>query len=543
MSAQRNDVETTISKSTAAEAGGHAPDPAEQSADPGRQEGSNRSRRVAWLLLSLILVTQCAISLWLMHTNGMFEDEGTYAYDGHQLWQSWFDGVPNTVDYSRILSGVPAFYPVIAAGLDSLGKLLAIRLFSCAMMLSATVSLFFFTRRLYSTRSALIAAGLFALLQPTTYMGAFGTYDAMALALLAVAAVCALKAAYSRWAWLLVLGTIVFCLLADAAKYASLLWNPPIFAVLLFAAAPQVGWRRAVTRTLIAAVGLGALIAAGLYIGGADLRAGIAFTTTQRAAGTTPASQIYSDTMLRLGIVLVAALIGLAFAAFSPTSGGKYRVPGTLLAGSLLIAGLLAPINQARIDTLVAFPKHLGFGAWFTAALAGFGIAAFFAQARSRKVANSVTALAVAASGAYGTQQAHMLFQTWGNAVPAVDAMRPYIAKGKARYLAEDSPVEQYYLRNVTNQNQWYNTWGFSFQDPHTHVTLSGTPAYVDAIKHEYFKVVELLGVGSEPADQAMAAQLAKTKDYVLVAKLPLYEYGSSTPYSYYYVWALHKHA
>lgn len=543
MSAQRNDVEATISKSPASEAGRRSPDLPEQPAEPGQVAGSKRPRRLALLLLVLILAVQCGVSLWLMHSNGMFEDEGTYAYDGHELWQSWFGGVPNTSDYAKILSGTPAFYPIIAAGLDSLGKLLAIRLFSCAMMLSATASLFFFTRRLYGSRAAVIAAALFALLQPTTYMGAFGTYDAMALALLAVAAVCALRAADSRRAWLLIPCVIVFCFLADAAKYAALLWNPPIFAVLLFAAVPHRGWRSAWIRTLAAIVGLGALIAAGLYIGGADLRAGIAFTTTQRAAGTTPASQIYYDTLTRLGIVLVAALIGLAFAAFSPAACGKYRVPGTLLAGSLFLAGLLAPINQARIYTLVAFPKHLGFGAWFTAALAGFGIAAFFAQARSRKVANSVTALAVAASGVYGATQAHMLFQTWGNAVPAVDAMRPYIIKGKARYLAEDSPVEQYYLREQTNQSQWFNTWGFSFRDPHTGAELTGTPAYVDAIKHEYFTVIELLGVGSEPADQQMAAQVAKTKDYILVAKVPLYENGSSKPFSYYYIWALHKHA
>jgi 4-amino-4-deoxy-L-arabinose transferase-like glycosyltransferase len=518
---------------------------ARRPADPpnrraGRAKGSSRP---ILLLLLLILAVQCGVSLWLMHVNsGMFEDEGTYAYDGHQLWQSWFDHIPNTSDYSKILSGVPDFYPIIAAGLDHLGGLFAIRLFSCAMMLSATVSLFFFTKRLYGPRAAVIAAALFALLEPTTYMGAFGTYDAMALALLAFSALCALRSADSRWTWLWLFAAIVSCFAADAAKYASLLWNPPVFAVLLFAAVPHVGWRKACLRTFAAVLGLGALIGAGLYAGGATLRAGIAFTTTARAAGTTPASEIYHDTMLRLGIVLIAALLGLAFAAFSPASAGRFRVPGTLLAVSLLVAGLLAPINQARIDTDVAFPKHLGFGAWFTAALAGFGIAAFFAQARSRAVANGVTALAVLASGAYGTQQAHLLFQTWGNAVPAVDAMKPYISKGTARYLAEDDPVEQYYLRKQTNQSQWYNTWSFSYRDPRTGAHYSGTPAYVDAIKHGFFNVIELLGVDSESADKQMAAEIAKSKDYVLVAKVPLYENGSAKPFSYYDIWALHNH-
>jgi 4-amino-4-deoxy-L-arabinose transferase-like glycosyltransferase len=545
MPAQRNDVEPMISESPVNGAETAAAQPDGGSAQPARRSDGSRAPGSRWHvpLLLLVLAVQCGVSLWLMHTNGMFEDEGTYAYDGHQLWQSWFDHVPNTSDYSKILSGVPDFYPVISAGLDHVGGLFAIRLFSCAMMLATTIASFCFTRRLYGPRAAVIAAALFALLEPTTYMGAFGTYDAMALALLAFGSVCALRAADGRLAWLWISGAVLFCALADAAKYASALWNPPVFAVLLFAAVPHVGWRRACLRTFAAVLGLGVLIGAGLYLGGADLRAGIAFTTTQRAAGTTPASEIYHDTMIRLGIVLVAALIGLAFAALSPASDGRFRVPGTLLAASLVVAGLLAPINQARIDTDVAFPKHLGFGAWFTAALAGFGIAAFFTQARSRAAANAVTALAVLASGAYGTQQAHMLFQTWGNAVPAVDAMKPYITKGKDRYLAEDDPVEQYYLRGRTNQSQWYNTWSFGYRDPHTGAHLSATAAYVDAIKHEYFSVVELLGVGTEDADKQMAAQLAKTKDYVLVAKLPLYEFGAKKPVSYYYVWVLHKHA
>jgi 4-amino-4-deoxy-L-arabinose transferase-like glycosyltransferase len=572
MPAQRDDVEPMISKPPANEAEARAAQAAQERPDgrasdgrPARDERSTAdgdssqdrpaedvprrrtkqapASRLPRVLLLLIVLAQIGVSLWLMHSNGMFEDEGTYAYDGHQLWQSWFDHVPNTSDYSKILSGVPDFYPIISAGLDKLGGLFAIRLFSCAMMVVATLSLYAFTRRLYGARAAVIAAALFGLIQPTTYMGAFGTYDAFALALLAVSALCALRSADSRRAWLWIFLAVLLCFLGDAAKYAATLWNPPVFAVLLFAAVPHVGWRRAGIRAFAALIGLGAMIGGGLYIGGADLRAGIAFTTTQRAAGTTPASEIYHDTMLRLGIVLIAALLGLSFAAFAPASRGRFRVPGTLLAASLIVAGLLAPINQARIDTDVAFPKHLGFGAWFTAALAGFGIAAFFAQARSRAAANAVTAAAVLASGAYGTQQAHMLFQTWGNAVPAVNAMKPYISKGTDRYLAEDDPVEQYYLRNQTNQSQWYNTWSFSYRDPRTGDHYTGTPAYVDAIKHEYFAVVELLAVKTENADQQMAAQLAKMKDYVLVAKVPLYENGSSTPFSYYDIWALHKHA
>ena len=62
-------------------------------------------------------------------------------------------------------------------------------------MLGVTGLLWATTARLYGRRAALLASGLFATLAGTQFLGAFATFDAMALFLLALAAWLAVRAA------------------------------------------------------------------------------------------------------------------------------------------------------------------------------------------------------------------------------------------------------------------------------------------------------------------------------------------------------------
>ena len=83
-------------------------------------------------------------------------------------------------------------------------------------MLGVTGLLWATTARLYGRRAALLAAGLFATLAGTQFLGAFATFDAMALFLLALAAWLGVRSAdcqvpgagrrcssprASRWPW------------------------------------------------------------------------------------------------------------------------------------------------------------------------------------------------------------------------------------------------------------------------------------------------------------------------------------------------------
>ena len=61
-------------------------------------------------------------------------------------------------------------------------------------MLGATCCLWGMTSRLFDRRAAFFAAAIFAGLGSTQYLGAFATYDPMALFLMAAAAWCAVAA-------------------------------------------------------------------------------------------------------------------------------------------------------------------------------------------------------------------------------------------------------------------------------------------------------------------------------------------------------------
>ncbi len=86
----------------------------------------------------------------------------------------------------------------IGALTDSAGGLAAARLLSLCLMLGVTALLWATTARLYGRRAALLATGLFATLAGTQFLGAFATYDSMALFLLALAAWLAVRSADCR---------------------------------------------------------------------------------------------------------------------------------------------------------------------------------------------------------------------------------------------------------------------------------------------------------------------------------------------------------
>jgi 4-amino-4-deoxy-L-arabinose transferase-like glycosyltransferase len=90
--------------------------------------------------------------------------------------------------FPAYFSGAPVLYPPIGALADSIGGLTGARILSLIFMLGATVALWATTGRLFGRRAAFFAAALFAVLGPTLHLGAFATYDAMSIFLMALAA-------------------------------------------------------------------------------------------------------------------------------------------------------------------------------------------------------------------------------------------------------------------------------------------------------------------------------------------------------------------
>ena len=158
-----------------------------QPAPPGRRPGP------AWPLL-VVLAVQAVLSLRLVWSATAFQDEALYLRAGHLEWAHWLHQAPVPA-FPAYFSGAPVLYPPLAAAAGSLGGLAAARLLSLCLMLGVTGLLWATTARLYGRRAALLASGLFATLAGTQFLGAFATFDALALFLLALAAWLAVRAA------------------------------------------------------------------------------------------------------------------------------------------------------------------------------------------------------------------------------------------------------------------------------------------------------------------------------------------------------------
>ena len=135
-------------------------------------------------LLPVVVALQVALSARLIWANTAFQDEGLYLWAGHLEWAHWLHGT-QIPDYASYFSGAPVLYPPLGALANHYGGLAGARLLSLAFMLLATTLLHGITRRLFNRGAANFAAFLFAVLAATEFLGAFATYDAMALTLMA----------------------------------------------------------------------------------------------------------------------------------------------------------------------------------------------------------------------------------------------------------------------------------------------------------------------------------------------------------------------
>ena len=342
----------------------------------GHRRPDTKARTAPRVLMAVpvaaVLIMQAFMSIRLLNTTGASGDEALYIYSGHQLvYELWHGG--GSPYYETYFSGAPIIYPVLAAMLDHIGGLVLVRVMSGVFMLTATGLLFATARDLFGYWQAVIAAGLFAALGITQGLGAYATFDALALMLMAFAAYCAVKAANSA-NWLLAIPGVL--LLANATKYASVLFDPVV--ITLAALMLRTGsWRRVGQRTATLAGVTLSLLAIAVVLAGTGYSKGILFTTIARKAGTgilslNPANSptIVVFSWNRIGLIVV---IG-ALAMIVPLVVPKERSSLPLLA-LFVIAGLLATLEALHLQDLTSLNKHDDFGVWFTAMAAGYALA------------------------------------------------------------------------------------------------------------------------------------------------------------------------
>ena len=246
--------------------------------------GSHRQRRVlgrhapGWWPLVAVLIAQAALSIRLVRADTAFEDEATYLWAGHLEWAHWLHGAP-LPQFPAYFSGAPVIYPPIGALADSIGGLTGARILSLIFMLVATAFLWGVASRLFGQRAAFFAAALFAVSGPALHLGAFATYDAMSVFLMAFAAWCVVRPREGQDATGWMVAAAIALALANAAAYSSLLFDPVVVLLALFTAFPKPGGKIAARRVAILVIIVAVLLLAGLLIGGSSYLGGFERTT------------------------------------------------------------------------------------------------------------------------------------------------------------------------------------------------------------------------------------------------------------------------
>lgn len=472
-----------------------------------------------WLCLTVILTVQALLSLPLVWSNTAFLDEAIYISAGHVEIAHWLHGT-SAPAYATYFSGAPVIYPPLGAVADSLGGLAAARLLSLLFMLGATSALWSLTSRLFGRRAAMCAAALFAVLGPTLRLGAFATFDSMALFLLAVSAWCMVSSRdRADSAFSLLAGTVLLGL-ANATKYSTMLFDPSVVALAGLVVAGKHGAKAAIARSGYVAAGTIGLISALLALGGPWYLAGLLYTTVSRQPGVSSSWLVIADSWKWIGVVCAIAGAGMIVCIFR--SHNRVQI---LIVAVLTTLAVLAPLNQARIHTTTSLSKHVDFGAWFAAAAAGYAVSQLTRVGRRKFTRLAVTAFAMIGISApislLGRSQASEIFHEWPNSARLVSDLRSLTRHYPGHYLAEDYDVPAYYMENAIPWQQWSGTWYFSYIPKGATHPLTGLAAYRAAVAHHYFSLIILNFNDTTQADAEIITYMQQAGNYQVIDVAP----------------------
>jgi 4-amino-4-deoxy-L-arabinose transferase-like glycosyltransferase len=473
----------------------------------GHRPGERRKASLLWPLLA-VLAVQAILSLRLVWSNTAFQDEALYLRTGHLEWARWLHGTP-IPDFPSYFSGAPVIYPPIGALADSIGGLAGARILSLCFMLGVTSLLWATTGRLYGQRAAILAAGLFSTLAGAQFLGAFATFDPMALCLLALATWLGVRSADCQlWTrTVLLIGTGATLAAADAVTYATTLFAPVILVVVAVAVWRQRGVGAGLAAGLAAGCSWLVLVIAAILAGGRDYWQGITTSVLDRPQSDIAVTTVLQRSYVWTSLILVLAILGAVLAI-------RAEARGKFLPAVLATAALLAPAEQARLHTTVSLQKHVVFGAWFAAIAAGYAMARLSRVDPGRGWA-AVMALPIAASTLFGSMgQAAALYKVWPNSAGVVSVLRSAIRAHPGNYLAEDYDVEAYYLRADVPWQRWSSTYYFSSPG-----VLPGAPSYAAAINSHYFSLVILNFGDTAATDRVITADMRHAGGYYILTR------------------------
>jgi hypothetical protein len=508
-----------------------------EAARSGRHRGVRRLLPLAPLVP--ILAVQSVLADRLMGGRTASVEEAADLYAGHMEIGHLLHGAPIS-NYPTFFSGAPVLYPVTAALADAAHGLLAARCLSLVCMLLATVAVFKTGRRIYGLPTGIAAAALFSVLGPTLHLSSYATFDAPALCLLAWSLYYTVSFTHgdSRNALIYAVGLMVA---ADAVKYAVLLWNPLIIALVGVAGPGWKAWK--VSRSwnvqrfgMLATSVLGVVVLAGRE----PYFTGLTRTVELTVDSNLVRGDVPHDVATWLGALLVLALAGVVGLAWAARSDRAASRPRAATAAVLLLGGLIGPLYQLAQHTTLSLDKQADIGAVFAAIPAGWVIARAAETARQpRALTVALTAvLAFAAAvplGIRGVSQGTALANGWPNSAEMVSVLRPLVHDGDQNYLVEDAAVAEYAIGRKVSWTQWHDTTACVWRVDGNVVT--GAAACKAAISADYYSVIVLDGAETPHLDEEIYSTISLA-GYRLQGS---YAVPTSVGRRTYSVWALAK--
>jgi len=387
---------------------------------------------------------------------------------------------------------------------------------------------YYVTKQLFNQKSAIFAAVFFVCQGPVLFLSRLATFDSLCLCLLAVGTALAVNASLARRPWR-VLGIGPILVLAFGAKYAALLFIPPVLAILVLCTLLKWGWISMLVRGTLGVLSLAVVGASAAIIVihfDPDVLHALAATTTNRTAILAATRLGLAEHVVEMvDLSFAVGLLGLVFAR------KKHLLIALLFFGS----ALLIPAYHIYKAEVISLDKHLGYSMFFMMPVAGFALSSlsgFRLAVSSGRYWLSGVALCLILF-LVGTGETQNLFSSWPSTTGLAYVFKTQVRPASGRYLAEQFEVSRYYLLDDTYNWQWTGLDFFEYTDKQGHYYF-GDEAYVKAINDGYFDLIQLnYGFKAQTAIIILQA-IQQSKKYALIDKIP---YQDSYGTGYFWIW------
>jgi len=369
-------------------------------------------------------------------------------------------------------------------------------------MLGATALVYLMGDRMFGQISGLLAALLFAVCGIIVHLGAAATFDPMALFFLVLSLYAAVRMRDGAVWWVLLCP--VALAIANATEYTTIAWDPLIVGtVLLYGYSKKA---QAICLAFSVAATVAVLDLGILMLGGADYATALVlngFYRSPQAGSQSSMVDVISHAMLMTGLIVLIAIAGVWVSVVK-----RMPASATAFLCLLVIAALIAPIEQASIHQIASLDQNMSFGLPFAALGAGYALGGWRQWLGRRRYWGKV----IATIAAVGTVITMLIVgraervQFRGPGVVAAQRVATAIKKnyraGTLILVDGTDKTDRYYLPSIPEQD-----WITSSSEPG-----SGSQAYVRICSGSVSIVVLRATSGSydNPNDEVIAPLVRK---------------------------------